>query len=77
MGLTVQRQERGGLSDGNVLWHRFPTIDGLGPRGEHSHCSERSADGRKVPEWVDVDSFVPKAVMNAQAIARLLAKKGD
>lgn len=75
LGLRVARQERGGLSDGNVLWSRFPTLDGLGPRGEHSHCSERSADGSKVPEWVDADSFVPKALLNAQAIARLLSDR--
>jgi glutamate carboxypeptidase len=72
LGLPVARQERGGLSDGNVLWSRFPTLDGLGPRGEHSHCSERSADGSKVQEWVDADSFVPKALLNAIAVARLL-----
>jgi glutamate carboxypeptidase len=75
LGLNVARQERGGLSDGNVLWSRFPTLDGLGPRGEHSHCSEWSADGSKVPEWVDADSFVPKALLNAQAIARLLSER--
>ncbi len=73
-GLEVRRQERGGLSDGNVLWSRFPTVDGLGPRGGHSHCSERSADNTKIQEWVDADSFVPKATLNAEAIARLLAE---
>ncbi len=72
-GMAIRRQERGGLSDGNVLWAHFPTIDGLGPRGEHSHCSERSADGSKVPEWVDAESFVPKAALNVAAIKRLLA----
>lgn len=72
LGVDVARQERGGLSDGNVLWSRFPTLDGLGPSGEHSHCSERSDDGSKVPEWVDAASFVPKAVLNIAAIARLL-----
>jgi glutamate carboxypeptidase len=75
LGTEVARQERGGLSDGNVLWSRFPTLDGLGPSGEHSHCSERSEDGSKVPEWVDAASFVPKAVLNTAAIARLLAQR--
>ena len=74
LGMKMTSQERGGLSDGNVLWNYFPTLDGLGPRGEHSHCSEHSEDGTKVQEWVDVSSFVPKAVLNATAILELLRK---
>jgi glutamate carboxypeptidase len=72
LGFTVAREERGGLSDGNVLWRHFPTIDGLGPRGDNCHCSEHSEDGSKEQEWVDVESFVPKAVLNARCIERLL-----
>ncbi len=72
LGMKVASLERGGLSDGNVLWNHFPTLDGLGPRGENSHCSEQSADGGKVPEWVDVSSFVPKAILNATALLKLL-----
>jgi glutamate carboxypeptidase len=64
--------ERGGLSDGNLLWHAIPTIDGLGPWGDNGHCSERSADGSKMPEFVEISSFVPKAAVNALAISRLL-----
>ena len=75
IGISLQEQARGGLSDGNVLWQDFPTLDGLGPRGENSHCSEQSADGSKVQEWVDTESFVPKAVLNALAIGALL--RGD
>lgn len=74
LGWHVAREMRGGLSDGNVLWQRFPTLDGLGPRGENSHCSEQNADGSKEQEWVDAASFVPKAVLNAMAIAKLLAR---
>ncbi len=73
LGFRVDRQERGGLSDGNVLWNYFPTLDGLGPRGDQSHCSEHSPDGSKVQEWVDATSFVPKAVLNVTALIRLLA----
>lgn len=73
LGWKVERQERGGLSDGNVLWNHFPTLDGLGPRGDQSHCSEHSPDGNKVQEWVDATSFVPKAVLNATSLMRLLA----
>ncbi len=70
--MKVRSQERGGLSDGNVLWDAFPTLDGLGPRGECSHCSEKNAAEGKEQEWVDVASFVPKAVLNATALLRLL-----
>lgn len=73
LGMHIDSRDRGGLSDGNVLWNHFPTLDGLGPRGENSHCSEQSPDGSKVQEWVDVSSFVPKAVLNAKAILGLLA----
>jgi glutamate carboxypeptidase len=71
LGLPVEPEERGGLSDGNFLWDTLPTIDGLGPWGDNDHCSERSADGTKLPEYVDATSFVPKAALNVRAIERL------
>ena len=74
--VEVGFEERGGLSDGNLLWDAVPTLDGLGPWGDHDHCSERSADGTKVPEYVDVTSFVPKATLNALAILKLAAAAG-
>lgn len=73
LGFVIGTEERGGLSDGNVLWNRFPTLDGLGPRGEHCHCSEHDPAAGKEQEWVDVDSFVPKLALNAIALLRLLA----
>ena len=73
LGFSLRREDRGGLSDGNVLWDLWPTLDGLGPRGENSHCSEQSADGLKEQEWADAESFAPKAALNAHAILRLLA----
>ena len=72
LGFDVIREERGGISDGNYLWHAVPTLDGLGPNGEHAHCSERSADGSKDQEYVEPSSFVPKAVLNVRALMRLL-----
>lgn len=63
---------RGGISDGNFLAQRYPTLDGLGPRGANAHVSERSADGNKVPEYVDATSFVPKALINLLAIRKLM-----
>jgi glutamate carboxypeptidase len=65
-------EERGGLSDGNLIWDNVPTLDGLGPWGDNDHCSERSADGSKLPEYVEVSSFVPKAALNTVAILKLL-----
>jgi glutamate carboxypeptidase len=73
LDLTVGCEERGGLSDGNLLWDAVPTLDGLGPWGDNDHCSERSADGLKVPEYVDVTSFVPKAALNTVAILKLIS----
>ena len=72
-GQITNRQERGGLSDGNMIWDAVPTLDGLGPWGDNSHCSERSADGSKLPEYVERSSFVPKAATNAIAILKLLS----
>jgi glutamate carboxypeptidase len=69
--LPVNVEERGGLSDGNLIWDAVPTLDGLGPWGDNDHCSERSADGSKLPEYVDVTSFVPKAALNTVAILKL------
>lgn len=72
LGRNVSPQERGGLSDGNMLWDAVPTLDGLGPWGDNSHCSERSADGAKLPEFVELSGFVPKATLNTLAILKLL-----
>ena len=73
-GLEAKPQERGGLSDGNLIWDAVPTLDGLGPWGDNDHCSERSADGAKLPEYVSVSSFVPKAAWNCRAIQRLIER---
>lgn len=71
-GLTFLAEDRGGLSDGNVLWTDFPTLDGLGPQGENSHCSERDSSQGKDAEWASYASFAPKALVNVQAIQTLL-----
>jgi glutamate carboxypeptidase len=72
LGMRVNVEERGGLSDGNLIWDAVPTLDGLGPWGDNDHCSERSADGAKLPEYVEVPSFVPKAALNTVAILKLV-----
>jgi glutamate carboxypeptidase len=71
LGQQIHPQQRGGLSDGNYIWDAAPTLDGLGPWGDNDHCSERSADGSKLPEFVEITSFVPKALLNVAAIVRL------
>ena len=75
LGLTILREERGGLSDGNFICHAIPTIDGLGPNGDNAHCSEQSVDGSKQQEFVEVPSFVPKAALCVNTIVRLLNGK--
>jgi glutamate carboxypeptidase len=71
LGINVDVEERGGLSDGNLIWDAVPTLDGLGPWGENAHCSEWSNDGSKVPEYVELSGIVPKALLNTLAILRL------
>src|SRR5262249_49183437 len=68
----VVRQERGGLSDGNLFWHDHPTLDGLGPTGANTHQSKGSDDGSEEQEFVRVSSFVPKALLNCRAMLSLI-----
>jgi len=74
LGIPVSIEQRGGLSDGNLLWDAVPTLDGLGPWGDNDHCSERSADGAKLPEYVEVSSFVPKAALNTIGVLKVLKR---
>ncbi len=72
LGVSVHREERGGLSDGNNLWHTIPTVDGLGPYGANSHCSEHNPAEGKNQEFANRSSFVPKALLNTMAILKLI-----
>lgn len=72
LGMRVIREERGGLSDGNLIWRQIPTLDGLGPSGGNAHCSEQSSDGRKEQEYVEPGSLVPKTLLNTLAILRVI-----
>jgi glutamate carboxypeptidase len=74
LGWQAVAEERGGLSDGNALWQAIPTLDGLGPVGANGHCSEQSADGSKEQEYVLASSLVPKAVLDAVAILKLIGR---
>ncbi len=75
LGLELDAEERGGLSDGNWISRWLPTLDGLGPFGDNDHCSERSADGSKTPEFLWVPSFLPKALLNAVVLRDWLAER--
>ncbi|MEO7931897.1 MAG: M20/M25/M40 family metallo-hydrolase [Chthoniobacterales bacterium] len=71
-GSIFVAEDRGGLSDGNVLWNHFPTLDGLGPQGENCHCSERDPTNGKDAEWVGLQTFATKAALNVTAIMKIL-----
>lgn len=75
VGMELEGESRGGVSDGNHIWDCAPTLDGLGPSGDNDHCSERSPDGSKLPEYIEVTSIVPKTVVNTLAVVRLLGSK--
>ncbi len=75
LDMRVHPEERGGLSDGNLIWSHVPSIDGLGPAGRNAHCSERSVDGSKEQEHVEPASFVPKALLNTLAILELINRE--
>lgn len=72
LGMQVEREERGGLSDGNYLVQRYPTLDGLGPAGNNTHCSERDLAKGKDQEFVLVTSMAPKATLDIYALLELL-----
>jgi glutamate carboxypeptidase len=77
LGLEVHPEKRGGLSDGNYLWHLAPTIDGLGPAGDNAHRSSRLPDGAGDQEYLLVPSLVPRALLNAMAIIRMAVRRPD
>lgn len=72
LDMPVVSVSRGGLSDANYLSTLGPTLDGLGPVGGNAHCAIRGTDANAVPEYVEPDSFVPKATLNALALANWL-----
>lgn len=74
LGVLVSPELRSGISDGNLLWHKLPVLDGLGPMGGNAHCSERSSDGSKDQEYALKSSFVPKALLNLAGILDLIVQ---
>lgn len=76
LGYNAVEQLRGGLSDGNLICHQVPVLDGLGPSGANAHCSEHRADGSKEQEYLTVSSLIPKALINTLALMNLIEDKG-
>ena len=72
LGQSVVSEGRGGLSDGNWVWQTIPTLDGLGPVGANSHCSEHAPEEGKEQEYILASSFVPKGLLNIAAILKLI-----
>jgi glutamate carboxypeptidase len=77
LGYSVKGERRGGLSDANYLHTLGPTLDGLGPSGGNAHCSERSIDGTKTPEFVEPASLVPKAALTVLALSAMKSTQPD
>ncbi len=67
MGIDLEGTKSGGASDGNFTAALgIPTLDGLGPVGEHPH----SAD-----ENLDISSIMPRLVLLTRLIRRLARQK--
>ena len=73
-GAGAVREERGGLSDGNLLWQECPTVDGLGMPGRNAHCAGMG-DGPM--EYADWGLAVDKAHVNCLAILLLVQQEQE
>jgi glutamate carboxypeptidase len=67
LGFEINDVATGGASDANVLASRgLPVLDGLGPIGGLDHSPD---------EYIEADSFVPRAALVAGLIQRILSEK--
>ncbi len=73
-GMPVATGSRGGLSDANYLGSHLPTLDGLGPRGGNAHTMEQTAQGFRITEYVEIDSFLSKGLINLLALQNLVTR---
>jgi glutamate carboxypeptidase len=73
LDLEIDHYERGGLSDGNYLAAQgLPTLDGLGPDGGNLHNSRNDPTAGVEPEYIRIDTFIEKTLLNAIAIRMLV-----
>jgi glutamate carboxypeptidase len=75
LGHVITEEFRGGLSDANRLPAGIASLDGLGPLGANDHCSERSDDGTKVPEFIYRDSLLQRAEISTLALIYLITER--
>lgn len=75
-GISLTAGSRSGLSDGNHFADWVPVLDGLGPSGGKAHCIERTAEGIHIAEYVQLETFLPKAALNVAAL-HALAKRSQ
>jgi glutamate carboxypeptidase len=78
LGLEIELEKRGGLSDAVHIGNIIPTLDGLGPSGANDHCSERSSlDGGKSKdqEFAERDSLISSAVLHAMSLRQLIIER--
>lgn len=73
LGFFVEEEQRGGLSDGNLIWDHVPVLDGLGPSGKFSHRSRGDKTDPGAREYLYLPSLVPKTLLNLRALEMILA----
>ena len=74
LGIPMKDEFRGGLSDGNLLWQDYAVIDGLGPGGANSHCSEKDEINGKEQEYLTISSYTPVALINTYSLLELIKR---
>jgi len=72
VNVTLEEESRGGLSDGNLLWKDYAVLDGLGPGGDNSHCSECDPENGKEQEYLKISSITPVSLINLLALCKLI-----
>jgi glutamate carboxypeptidase len=67
LGLSLQPERRGGVSDGNTLMEvGLPTLDSLGPTGHHTHNLQL--------EYLELDAIPRRGALLAGIIRQVCAK---
>ncbi len=69
--MSLETEYRLGASDGAHLWDLVPTLDGLGPLGEHIHCAEHDPARGKFQESLHTASLAERALLLAELLRRL------
>jgi glutamate carboxypeptidase len=70
-GFPTNFEERGGLSDGNLIWDALLRLMASDPGETMIIVPNAVRTAPKLPEYVEISRFVPKAMLNTVAISRL------